>query len=82
MSEKTPAVEHLNMSLRPLARADFKSLHQQRATSDETIWSLLKYATRFSNAMDSDEPNPFPFPFPFPTEPTPSKAAIGGHLNQ
>ena len=42
MCEKTPMVEQLNMSLRQLARADFKSLRQQRARGDETIWSLLK----------------------------------------
>ena len=42
MCEKTSVVEQLNMSLRELARADFKSLHQQRPRGEETIWSLLK----------------------------------------
>ena len=49
MCEKTPVVEHLNMSLRQLARADFKSLHQQRARDNETIWSLLKCFTNWKN---------------------------------
>ena len=42
MCENTSVVEQLNTSLRQLARADFKSLHQQRARGEETIWSLLK----------------------------------------
>ena len=33
---KTSVVELLNLSLRHLARADFKSLHQQRAHGNET----------------------------------------------
>ena len=40
MCDKTPVVEHLNLSLRHLARR-FRSFHQRRAREDETIWSLL-----------------------------------------
>ena len=40
--DKIPVVEHFNLSLRQLARTDFKSLHQQRARGNETIWILLK----------------------------------------
>ena len=42
MCDKTPMVEHLNLSSRQLARANFKSLHQQHVHGIETMWSLLK----------------------------------------
>ena len=48
MCEKTPVVEQLSMSLRQLACADFKSLHQQRARGDETICSLHIEAATWS----------------------------------
>ena len=45
---QTPVVEYLNLSLRQLARADLKSLHQQRARGNETIWSLLNLGSKAS----------------------------------
>ena len=53
MCDKTPVVEHFNLRLRQLARADFKSLHQQRACGNETIWSLLKCTLNIKNKVTS-----------------------------
>ena len=52
MCEKTPVVEHFNTSLRQLARVDFKSLHQQRARGDKTIWSLHKLRAQNQLVID------------------------------
>ena len=42
MCHKTPVVENFNLSFRQLARAEFKSLHQQR-NHMERMLKMIKY---------------------------------------
>ena len=82
MCDKTPVVEHLNLSLRQLSRTDFKSFHQNMIVNPFN-WCLAKFGDpgtsgfwKMANAVQVSEtvfshlkfppPQPPPPPTPFP----------------